>query len=545
MTTTSPPRTKSADRYARSVSGWTSTIVTRLAASASRWPRTSAALGLILFVLLVRHVRGPQDAGVSFETIELAPPFALSGYTSSVVARRIIDDLNVARDSASTVVKRKVVGAPASAGSASLQIQFAGQSIPVVLLAQIRDWLTYEVHTPISGAVVLDTDSSAIFRIRVGTKSTSVLFKSRKGTIPDSAFRRVATFVLRVTEPYILASYWMKASPDAGSALLDTLSRNRDRRTRAEALTGLGYSRYDDQKDGKEFFYRRSIEADPSFTIPYLNVAGLYLQRNRYAEALAVLDSAPDDDASAFNRHWIRGMILYNLEDFSDAETEARLAIAIRDSPDAHSRNDGPILRLLASASAARHDFRSAEVAFRQAEMLDPNNEGIRVDHVLMLFYMSDSAGVNSELRWLTDHQTESKYWAPTLHALWHGADSVIAVVSALATLSLAQQADLLSIYGNSLSIYGRGHQSDGRQQEGGQLLRGAVSLDSADANALLRLAKHLCRTGVDSEAVIYIRRFLIADQTLHSESTLKSASSTVSCDRVERPRRHAWWTGR
>jgi len=329
----------------------------------------------------------------------------------------------------------------------------------------------------------------------------------------------------------------MKANPDAVGALLDTLSRDRDRRTRAEALTGLGYTHHDE--DGKELFYRRSIEADPSFAIPYLNVAGLYMQRNRYAEALAVLDSAPDVvDTTAFNhRHWIRGMILYDLEDFSDAETEARLAIAIRD--------DGPILRLLALASAARHDFRSAEVAFRQAEMLDPDNEGIRVDHVLMLFYMSDSAGVNSELQWLTEPQRESKYLAPILDALWHGADSVIAVDSALGPPSPYQQAELLSMYGNSLSIYGRGHQSDDRQQEGGQLLRGAVRRDSADPNALLRLAKHLCRTGEDSEAVIYITRFLNADQSLHSKSTLKSASSTVSCDRVERRRRHAWWTGR
>jgi tetratricopeptide (TPR) repeat protein len=483
----------------------------------------------VLDALLVRQVVHPSEPMVRFGVIDVPAQLQSRGYTGDNLAREIIDEIHAIRDSAGTLMREKSVVAQdrALATTEEIKIGIAGPSItvPVRLLGAVSDWVARRTYVPVAGEIVIDRDSRASLHLRLGTKSTSIGFEVIRGTVPQAALHQAAEFVLRVADPYILASYLMRVDLFRADSLLDSLTRSENVRVKAEGYAGKGFLATDDVT--AERMYRLSLRADPSYEVPYVNLGSIYLRLHLNREALAITDSTPHGGGVWASSHFMnRAATLCELEQFEAARASALSAIALRDGPSQQY--------FLALAGTGLGEYGTAIKALELAEALDPGNASHVLDRATLAFAVGDSAAFRLALDELMARDT----------GYYHRMGTFLAglSVSRDSALILARHDRVLA---QRLSYFVRWLALGGRRAQARYLADAAGSIigfkDSAVLDLNYVLARLSCHEGRSAEAdTEYSQSLDLSDARRLSVAPRGSIGELKTCQRLGVERTHS-----
>ncbi len=453
----------------------------------------------ILTAAAISVYRMSLERKFRFSDIEVPAHFARVGYSGAYVARGIIDEMQRVRDAAATLTSMRQVRRKGEKELPPLNIQVQGQNIPLDALITSL-WPGWTDSTLFVGGELVHSGSQARLTVRVGTTSKTFPFTTRVPAVPPRVFRDAAEFILQESEPYVLASSFMRLSPSRAESLFTVLTKAKDRRLRAQAFTGLVDLKQGDTTVPAETLLVLSRTADPSYPGSYADLAAVYNGRRRNDEALAILDSAPKGergwDALAITN--LSG-ILNDVGRFQESLEKAQQAMAMEDGFAPHYN--------AAKALIGLNRIEDAQIQFEHALTFakgDPGEEGIRFSQAVALALLgrADAAReLSAKVR-----RADSSLLVPTqmLDALLKGVDSVLRVDPSEGP---KLRAGSMSNLGEWLSVVGR-------HDEARKLLDEASKIDSTTAIIQWRVARAACWRGDSMEARVRFERFRVLDES-------------------------------
>lgn len=258
---------------------------------------------VILFAIVLL---GYATWRATFESLIVVEPIAIPkslqdhGYTAATVAQRLIDQVHVINDAASTKKGRTAIGSESHFASlASLQLPAAGFSFRS-LISTLRNLLG--VTDSKIGGEILATSSdekkrpdseSYVLLLRVEHRGTRTVRKIAGSGI-DDLMAKAAQPAVEILDPYVLVAYhyatydWRKAEP---LAELVSLTAEKDTAKWALLIRGHLRARRGDPA-GAIAFYKEAIALDALFMLAYTTWAYALMEDNKPDEAIKVLETA-------------------------------------------------------------------------------------------------------------------------------------------------------------------------------------------------------------------------------------------------------------
>lgn len=478
--------------------------------------------GIILLLLLGLGVAVPvllawlsrSEKRLRFNELDVPVSFQEAGYSGRNLAQAIVDEVYRIRDSAGTLNPMREVHLKGDKALPPLDVEISGQSISVTALVEALQDYWSDSTTQVGGQLIR-SGSSAALTVRAGIRSKRLAFAAAMPVVPQTTLRQAAEFVLREAEPYVLASYFVNTDPARARALLDTLTRTRQPRLRAQALTALAVvaMRLRDTTVDRERLLRLGMSADSAYPGSYVDLATLYNWRKRNLEALAILDSAPRGqpgwDARATTN---RAGILNDLDRYAEALASAEEGIAAEDDL---------VPRLnAAKALLGLGRYREAQLQLDHAMSFQPDAHTVQLFQAVASTLYGDDARGEALGRELRTRAPAFRAELDVLEALKVDADSAVSLAAVLAKRGRrAELASWLSMLGYWLSV--KGEHAAART-----LLTGAAAMDGEDPLVAWRLMTAACRRGAMEEAWTHFRRFDSLDVARHGEPHLRLTSS-------------------
>lgn len=460
----------------------------------------SIVLAISLLVVLVLAVRRTAlERKFRFSDIDVPTSFSEAGYTGSYVSRGIVDEMQRIRDSAGTLSPLRQVTRKDDRDLPPLNIQVQGQSIPLQAVVNAI-WPKWSDSTLNVGGQLVYFKPVGELTIRVGTASRALPFTDKTGRVPHEILRQAAEFILQAAEPYVLASYFTNTDTLRARELLTRLTRSKQPRVRAQALTALVYlaEKTKDSLVSKESLLVLSRSADPTYRGAYVDLAAIYNRRRRNLEALHVLNAAPDgehgwDALAASNR----AGILNDLGRYSEGLRSAERAIALGDG-------FGPRLNA-AKALVGLGRYEEAKVQFDHSLMFQPNANGVRFTKAMAFALHGDSAAARALSREVRRSDTTLTLAGQMLEAAVVSMDSALRIGRSSLSGQSSSRAAWLSILGEWLSVAQK-------HAEAKALLDEAATLDSLSPIVQWRAARAACWRGDKTEAQERFERFIALD---------------------------------
>lgn len=469
---------------------------------------------LIILVLALR--RTALERKFRFSDFDVPASFSEAGYTGSYVSRGIIDEMQRIRDSAGTLSPLRQVTRRGDRDLPPLNIQVQGQSIPLETILNAI-WPKWSDSTMNVGGQLVYLKPVGELTVRVGTASRALRFTDRTPRVPQEILRQAAEFILQAAEPYVLASYFTNTDTLRARELLTRLTRSKQPRLRAQALTALVYlaEKTKDSIVSKESLLVLSRSADPTYRGAYVDLAAIYNRRRRNLEALRVLEAAPDgehgwDALAASNR----AGILNDLGRYSEGLRNAERAIAL---------GDGFAPRLnAAKALVGLGRYEEAKVQFDHSLMFQPNADGVRFTKAVALALYGDSAAARALSRQVRRSDTTLTLAGQMLEALVVSVDSALRIGRSPISGQGASRAAWLSILGEWLSV-AQNH-ADAKA-----LLDEAAKLDSLTPIVQWRVARAACWRSDIVEARKRFERFIVLDDRENGPPEVKVSEPLCS----------------
>jgi len=264
-------------------------------------------LSVVLIVLVGALVyalwRELRRSTIVLDPLEVPRELAERGYTPAVVTERLLNAIHTIQSVATTQKPRR--GHVASALEADIQIPVGRLSIKSVAryFRQLLDLSDAQV----AGEITRDGDALTLqLRRRDGARTT--IARERTATDVGSLIGVGAEEVVRLTDPYVLASYYMEQElpgpefPKTTETLKHVMETRPDEMPWACNLQGLLLLNRHDVAEALAVL-RRGFEADPKLQSPVSEEYMTALVRSgRTDEALRIVDAAAARPLSATQR---------------------------------------------------------------------------------------------------------------------------------------------------------------------------------------------------------------------------------------------------
>lgn len=371
---------------------------------------------ILLLVCLVGRVRSCASKA-SFELVAAEVPERLtaSGWSSSTVLRQIEAEVMQINDSAGNAPGYIATRVAPGADLPSMSISVAGQSIPLRVAINFSRWLIGDRIEPVHVDLIVRPDSSTSLSVILRQRQAAFVKLGPSPTIDAMQIRGAAEFILASTQPYVLGLYLSSTDTARARAVLSTLVRSSDSKTRALGLVALGQlaERLGAHPLVPASFDRAASRSDPTLTLPFIDRANLYFQADWLGLAVALIDSTPSHCGDwEFRRAYTRSAILADLNRYDEAEAEARRAIKLRDG--FYPRWN------LARVLAHRQSFAAAQFAFEDAISFGVQSPYLWETWSVMCAIAQDTSCVTRAADSLVAHRADSSdvYASMVLRAL-------------------------------------------------------------------------------------------------------------------------------
>jgi tetratricopeptide (TPR) repeat protein len=314
--------------------------------------------GIAGVVVLVAFVwREATRETVHIDPIGVPPSLAEDGFTGEVLAQRLMDQIiNIQIKANTTMHKRQV-------GLAFRQADFVvpGVGFSVGTAAGFVGEMLGTRRTRVRGEVTRQGDLY-VLTLRVDGREAIAQLEPVAREHLDQALKSGAEKIVRVAEPYVLASYYYDIDRSLAMAEADQIIE--DTRSSVEALARSHNLRgliFADRKQAEQAIecYRTAIETDPEFAIAYTNLALALEDTRQFDEALAVHRAAVRIEQSPITYNDL-ARLLAALGSFEEAIGYYRKAIAIDGSIAVVHNNLGDALRLNKQRDEAIKSLRTA-----------------------------------------------------------------------------------------------------------------------------------------------------------------------------------------
>jgi tetratricopeptide (TPR) repeat protein len=342
--------------------------------------QSSLVVGFVagMAIAIWREIR--QDV-VFIENIEVPADLARRGYSSAVVAARVLDEARAIQRSATSAGSRRALGNVA----ALADLQLPGGRISVRALVRFARALLGRPAVSIGGEITADDDGFRI-RLRVLGMAVEPVGKVHAAVANvDEVLRQGALQLLQAVDPLTVTLHFGDTSSEEGEArargVLQNVIRDGNALDRARAFGELG--RIEGAKgnsDAAARFYAESIAAHHRITAPVHlgNFVTILMQAGRGEEAEAIVrkvEARRPRDADNFTA----AAYAWNVLGFFDAAVaaaDAALAINLR-HPLAHQYRGMALIRV--------RRFTEAVEALQRANELDPDQRLAEAMHVVAL----------------------------------------------------------------------------------------------------------------------------------------------------------------
>jgi tetratricopeptide (TPR) repeat protein len=243
--------------------------------------------GIAGVVVLVAFVwREATRETVHIDPIGVPPSLAEDGFTGEVLAQRLMDQIIEIQAKASTTMPKRKIGV------AFLQTDFVvpGVGFSVGTAAGFVGEMLGTRRTRVRGEFTRQ-DDLYVLTLRVDGREAIARTDPVARKDLDKALKSGAEKIVRVSEPYVLASYYYDVDKTLALAEADEIIKNGgddvESVVRSYNLRGLIFA---DRKQVEEAIgnYRTAIEIDPEFSLSYGNLAAAFEDSKRIDEALAV-----------------------------------------------------------------------------------------------------------------------------------------------------------------------------------------------------------------------------------------------------------------
>ena len=263
----------------------------------------SIVLIALLAALLYALWRELRRNTIVLDPLEVPRELVDRGYTPAVVTERLLNAIHTIQNVATTQKPRR--GHVALAQQADIQIPVGQLSIKS-LARYFRQLLEFPDHQ-VTGEITRDGDAFTL-QLRHRTGSQMALARSRTAADVGPLIGAGAEEVVRLTDPYVLASYYMEQElpgpefPKTTETLQYVIETRPDELPWACNLQGLLLlNRHD--VDGALVVLRRGFNADPELLSPVSEEFITALVRSgRADEALRIVDAAAARSLTAAQR---------------------------------------------------------------------------------------------------------------------------------------------------------------------------------------------------------------------------------------------------
>lgn len=329
--------------------------------------KSSSYIGVIISILLITvilHSTFSDNEKVKFESFYVVSDLKNRGYSSEVVIRKIIDEIQKIRLEAkkeATIYSQTKLASDIS--SYSLDIPGTGLSLQTIITL-LRDFFNISPHT-ISGELT-KTDKEGHFQFTI--RSSNGVAQSYYGDI-NQIINHAAKYIFKNLEPLTLALYFdLRGDYDELNKLIEYV-HSHNQNNNADIIVKLmkSYHYYGkDDLDNALLFAKKAYQRDKSDMFALGNLGYLYLETEQYQEALNIykkmLTIAPTEHPSIYTNV---AEILLNQQKTDDALSYIEIAHQLDPS-------DSFIYMLRGEYFRRKENLKKAEEEFAMAVKLYP-----------------------------------------------------------------------------------------------------------------------------------------------------------------------------
>jgi tetratricopeptide (TPR) repeat protein len=328
----------------------------------------SALLVLLVAFLVYFEGRSPR---ISLETFASPPFLVAEGFTEAAVLRQIADQIERIRDEASTSAPQRAIALQHGDTSLDVVVPTVGLSLRT-LLQHLRE-VGGDPSTRVSGEIVAlrPPRTAQKWRLHMRVQGRQAISLRFDPTDADSAFRQAAEYVVRESEPIILAAYYYSrgAFDRAETTVRHCLTRicaveDSAQLARGYNLLGLiALARYADTTGGVQYFAQASA-IDPGLPHPHANLGAVWALRGNLDRMRQEFAAATRLDPELPFTHEAWGLAWMRLRQPDSALPELRAAIRLNPAVAAPYYNLGLVFE-------QHGEFDSAATYWAQALLRD------------------------------------------------------------------------------------------------------------------------------------------------------------------------------
>ena len=281
-------------------------------------------LGAIVALVVVTW-EATFESLIVVEPISIPKSLEAEGYTSTIIAQRLIDEVQAIGDASGSKKKRTAIGSESAfAALSTIQVPAAGFSFRS-LIATLRDLFNVP-ESRIGGEVLIKHKADGIGPMRYvlmlrldGSEGRYVRMIDEEDI--DKTIISAAHVVVERVDPSILAAYFFKFDKwEATEEMAERVSMTTDKDTAKWAVIIRGDLRVKTgQYDEAISFYRQAIELDRQFVVAYVNWANALVLKREYAVAVDKLETALKIDPHFSRAHVIWGDALNEQKHYDEA----------------------------------------------------------------------------------------------------------------------------------------------------------------------------------------------------------------------------------
>jgi tetratricopeptide (TPR) repeat protein len=364
----------------------------------------------ILIYLVLALITASRRNSIDIQPISVSEQLADSGYTSTVAAQRLADSIRRIVVRAGTSMEAPEISPP--------QFQAVGPPGPKLpevtvrevgfqpeaIAAWLQNWLGLGHRVEVSGEII-ESPQGLRLMVRLNERpvfdSTDVHYPrndphdlSREA---DALFESAARKLLELIAPFFVAAAIYPDDPVTSQGIAyriiaTTSISNRESRhivARAQNLLGVVAEHQKDHDPNwsrnAKAEYRRAIEIDPSFILPYSHLAALLYDEGHCREARNQLEEVVKRDPNDAGPHLDLGDANFCVQEYNKAEQEYLRAVQIRQHDISRDPMSTPAHRQMAYALGALSEIHFRElkrdIAIReQDEALAVHRRSIELD---------------------------------------------------------------------------------------------------------------------------------------------------------------------
>lgn len=274
---------------------------------------------ILLFIIIFLEI---NNEIILVEPFQVPEDLAKTGLTGRVVANKLIDKLNYIGEITKTSMEARDFSAEWS--QHSLEIEMPGTAISLKPLVEYLKQLIGRRTNRLSGEVIRGKSQIAI-TIRISGEREETYLGHLENL--DSLVMQSAQYTFRLTQPFILASYFHVTDRDKCLDMIRHCIQNDPIKDDYWAYNLWGVLLKDQKKYEEAVIkFKKTIELNSKYAHPHGNLGAILYYQKRYDEAISRFKTVIELDpksAQAYN-NW--GIILNEKHEYKKAITKFKKA---------------------------------------------------------------------------------------------------------------------------------------------------------------------------------------------------------------------------